>query len=141
VISVSRCAALFGCREGFGKANAVPTLDNNPGDLRHAPGAQHEPGDPDGIGHFATPEEGWDALTRQLGLYATRDKLTIAQAVYRFAPPNENHTGDYLQFIAQRLPADPGTLMSVALTIGDPIAEDGEIASATPIPNPAVQQA
>lgn len=131
---VSRCAALFGLKEGWGIAGDVPTRNNNPGDLRHAPGAQHEPGDPDGIGHFESPEEGWNALTRQLLLYAQRDKLTLEQAVYRFAPPSENRTADYLQFICQRLPGPASMTMWEALNVGEPIEEDPVLASAAPIP-------
>lgn len=112
-------AQLFAKREGFGKAGAVPTRDNNPGDLRHAPGAQHEPGDPDGIGHFETPEEGWEALDRQLRLYANRG-LSIAEAVYKFAPETENDSAAYLQFILDKLPSKQGYPMTIALTIPAP---------------------
>jgi hypothetical protein len=126
MITVPRIATLFALREGFGIAGAVPTRDNNPGDLRHAPGAQHEPGDPDGIGHFETPEEGWAALVRQLYLYADRDHLTLEQAVYRFAPPSENRTADYLAFITQRLPGPPEVFMRFAMEIGDKVTEEPE---------------
>jgi hypothetical protein len=119
-MQVSRLATLFAQREGFGIAGAVPTRDNNPGDLRHAPGAQHAPNDPDGIGKFDTIIEGWAALERQLELYASRG-LSLEQAVFSFAPPSENDSQAYLDFITQRLPAAPDTPMRDALSIGDPV--------------------
>ena len=106
-------ARLFAQREGFGKAGAVPTRDNNPGDLRHAPGASHEPGNPDGIGSFKTVAAGWAALDRQLALYASRG-LTVQQAVYQFAPPSENDSAAYLAYICQGLNCQASTPMSVA---------------------------
>lgn len=113
-------ARLFAQREGFGIKGAMPTRLNNPGDLRHAPGASHEPGNPDGIGAFKTVADGWAALDRQLALYAARG-LTVQQAVYKFAPPSENNTPAYLAFICAGLHCFPTTPMSVAITItGDP---------------------
>src|SRR5208282_4855431 len=110
-------ARLFAQREGFGKAGALPTRDNNPGDLRHAPGASHEPGNPDGIASFKTVAEGWAALDRQLSLYAERG-LTLQQAVYRFAPPSENDSTAYLQFICKGLNCPAQTPMAAVIKVG-----------------------
>lgn len=112
-------AQLFAKREGFGIAGAVPTRNNNPGDLRHAPGAHHEPGDPDGIGSFTTPEEGWQMLDRQLGLYAERG-LTLQAAAYKFAPPSENNSAAYLQFLVQNLPGSNTMPMSEVINVPAP---------------------
>lgn len=113
---MSKLAEAFAKREGFGIAGDMPTRDNNPGDLRHAPTEQHAPGDPDGIGFFATAEEGWAALERQLLLYADRG-MTVAQAVATFAPPaDHNDTSAYLDFVCQYVGCQPGTLVSQALT-------------------------
>src|SRR5271168_977193 len=111
-------ARLFPQREGFGITGDVPTRDNNPGDLRHAPGAMHSPGDPDGIAKFATVEDGWSALDRQLALYASRG-MTVQQAVYVFAPPSENDSAASLDFICKGLGCFPTTPMSTVLKLGD----------------------
>lgn len=45
----SLLATLIAKREGFGIPGALPTRQNNPGDLRHANGESHDPADPNGI--------------------------------------------------------------------------------------------
>lgn len=111
-------AQAFSHREGFGIAGAIPTTHNNPGDLRHAPGAQHAHGDPDGIGYFDTPEEGWDALVRQLTLYAERG-FDLKTAIGTFAPPSENDTPAYMRFVIQYMSGvvGPNTTMVEALKV------------------------
>lgn len=109
-------AQAFAHREGFGIAGDIPTTHNNPGDLRHAPLAQHAPEDPDGIGYFDTPEEGWDALVRQLGLYADRG-FDIKTAIGTFAPPSQNNTAAYLQFVCSYARCSPNTPVAAALLI------------------------
>jgi uncharacterized membrane protein len=116
-IQVSLAAQLFASKEGFGKVGARPTVNNNPGDLRHAPGEQHTPGDPDGIGKFATAEEGWAALEHQLELYAQRG-FSLQKAVYTFAPPSENKTAEYLDYLCEHLGCSADTPMETVLKIG-----------------------
>lgn len=53
---MSKLAQLIAKQEGFGIPGAVPTRDNNPGDLEHAPGEVHTGSSP--IGSFATAQEG-----------------------------------------------------------------------------------
>lgn len=65
---IASIAAAIGHAEGFGLPNAIPTRANNPGDLKL--------GD---LGHgaisgktiFATVEDGWNALRKQINLMAT----------------------------------------------------------------------
>jgi hypothetical protein len=102
---LSKLARLIAEREGFGIAGALPTRDNNPGDLRHSPHSMHS-GDPNAIGDIDTPADGWADLERQLALYAARD-LTIQQVIYEFAPPNENDTAAYLKFVCDGVPCSP----------------------------------
>lgn len=116
-MAISLAAELFAQREGWGRVGSMPTTHNNPGDLRHAPGAQHAAGDPDGIGYFQTPNEGWAALERQLELYAKRG-YSLQRAVYTFAPPSENRTAEYLDYICEHLGCAPDTPMRAALQIG-----------------------
>jgi hypothetical protein len=50
--------------EGFGVPGAIPTVRNNPGDLKL-------PADGGAITTFATPADGWEALYKQLDLIRT----------------------------------------------------------------------
>jgi len=111
---MSRLAQLIAQREGFGVPGALPTRQNNPGDLVHAPGETHVPGEPDAIGSFENAEMGWDRLERQLTLYAERG-LTLRQMVSIYAPPPENDTAAYLKFLCQGLNCHADTLVSEAL--------------------------
>ncbi|HEX5461874.1 MAG TPA: hypothetical protein VFX20_18060 [Steroidobacteraceae bacterium] len=108
-------ASLIGQEEGYGLPGTVPTRDNNPGDLRHSPHSQH-PGDPNGIGVIDTPAHGWEDLERQLEKYAAR-QMTLRAAIYAFAPPAENNSEGYLNFVCAGLGCSPDTPVSEALKI------------------------
>lgn len=92
--------------EGFFVQGSVPQRNNNPLDLRHAPEEEHLETDPNGVGWFATPEEGWAMGERQLELYAGRD-LTIGEMIGEFAPVSENDTGAYLDFVCKEVGCQP----------------------------------
>jgi hypothetical protein len=112
---MSKLARLIAQEEGYGIAGTVPTRDNNPGDLRHSPHSEH-PEDPNGIGVIDTPEDGWADLERQLQLYAHR-QMTLRAAIYAFAPPSENDSERYLQFVCNGLGCAPDTPIAEALKI------------------------
>lgn len=117
---MSKLAQLIGKREGYGIAGDLPTRQNNPGDLMHAPGEVHPADAPNSIGSFPTPAEGWAALEGQLIRWAGRN-LTIAQALTLEAPPSCNNTAEYIQYICDGLPCTPDTPVAQALLIeGDP---------------------
>lgn len=113
---MSKLAQLIAKQEGFGILGDMPTRQNNPGDLRHAPGEIHDVGSPNGIGSFDSVADGFAALERQLGLYAERG-LTLRQAIYAFAPPNENDSGKYLEFVCEGLGCHADTPISEVLKI------------------------
>jgi hypothetical protein len=112
----SKLAALIAQEEGYGIPGSVPTRDNNPGDLRHSPHSFHDPNAPDGIGKIDNPDDGWSDLQRQLQLYAERG-LTLRQAIYEFAPPVQNNTAQYLDFVCTGLNCTPDILVSDALKL------------------------
>jgi hypothetical protein len=73
---IKRIAEAIAKAEGYGVPGATPTVRNNPGDLKG----------PDGeIRWFATAEEGWNALYRQVAMMFTgesryyRPDMTIAE--------------------------------------------------------------
>lgn len=108
-------AELIAKMEGFGLPNALPTRDHNPGDLRHSPHSEH-PGDPNAIGVIANDADGWADLERQLRLFADRG-LTIGEAIDIFAPPTENNTTNYVNFVCSRLGLPPTATVSQALSL------------------------
>jgi hypothetical protein len=112
----SKLAQLIAQYEGFYVPGSLPQRDNNPGDLRHSPHSEHS-GDPDAIGQIDTPQDGWEDLERQLQLYADRG-MTLGQAIGEFAPPTENNTNAYLQFVCKGLGCSADTPVSQVLYIG-----------------------
>ena len=113
---MSRLAELISKMEGYGIPGAIPTIRHNPGDLRHAPHASHEGEGSNDIGIEDSDADGWADLERQLQLFANR-QMTLRAAIYAFAPPNENNTEDYLDFICQELGVSASTPVAEALKI------------------------
>ena len=112
----TKLAQLIAREEGFGKPGAIPTVRHNPGDLRHSPHASHAGIDPDGIGKIDSDDHGWEDLERQLELYAERG-LSVRQAVGIYAPPGENDTGRYLEFVCDGLGCQPDDPVRAVLSI------------------------
>ena len=113
---VSKLAQLIATEEGYGIPGSVPTRNDNPGDLRWSPHSFHTADSPDGIGQIDTVADGWADLERQLTLYAERG-LTVAQAIYEFAPPSENNSAAYLAYVVKGLGCSSDTLVRDALLI------------------------
>jgi hypothetical protein len=73
---IRRIAEAIAKAEGYGVPGAIPTVRNNPGNLKGADGQ---------IRWFQTPEEGWNALYRQVTMMFTgesryyRPDMTIAE--------------------------------------------------------------
>src|ERR1017187_10350334 len=100
-----RFVQLCASEEGYdasGKVRNIPTDRNNPMDLRHSPHSSHFGIDPSAIGEIDSQADGWADADRQAELWASRG-LTLQQAIYELAPPNENNTADYLEFVAEGL--------------------------------------
>jgi len=88
-------------------------LNNNPGNLEYRQQAQAH-GAIGSDGRFAIfPDDatGLDALLALLrtGTFQAR---TISGAMLRYAPPSENDTADYIEFIRRQTGLDPGLRMS-----------------------------
>jgi hypothetical protein len=113
---MSKLAQLIAKEEGYGIPGAIPTIRDNPGDLRHSPHSFHTADAPDAIGKIDTDADGWADLERQLKLFAERG-LTLEQAIYEFAPPSENDSAQYLAYVCNGLGLDSSVLVSQALTI------------------------
>ncbi len=59
---IERIARAISVAEGYGKPGAIPTVRNNPGNIKNAQGE---------IITYPTPEDGWKALYRQVLLMLT----------------------------------------------------------------------
>lgn len=113
---MTKLAEAIAHEEGFYVEGSLPQRNNNPGDLRHGNGEVHPANQPNSVGAFATPEDGWAALERQLGLDASRG-WTMQQLVYSYAPPSENDTPRYLAYVLGYTGATENTLVSDALLL------------------------
>ncbi len=78
--------------------------NNNPGNLNFAnqPGATKEAGPGGRFAVFQTQGAGLYNLARQISLYHSRGINTIQKVIEKFAPPNENNTKSYIQFVSKK---------------------------------------
>ena len=80
---------------------ASGTNQFNVGNLRPA-------GQSTGFQQPTSYEEGIKALDNQLKIYGEKHKIkTLRQAINRYAPPSENKTDNYVDFVAKRTGLDP----------------------------------
>jgi hypothetical protein len=123
---MTKLAQAIAQEEGIEVPGSVPNRDNNPGDLRHSPHSFHTPSDPNGIGQIPTRAQGWEDLEEQLQRFAQRG-LTLEQAIYDFAPPNENDSAGYLAYVCKELGVPSRTTVAQALTIPNDAALPPEV--------------
>jgi hypothetical protein len=91
---------------------------NNPSNLRHGvkwQGMSADQPDKDFV-KFLTPEHGLRAMYKNLMTYRTKHKLdTIGGIISRWAPPNENNTKAYIDFVSKRMGISPTAKLSLAM--------------------------
>ncbi len=84
--------------------------NNNPGNIRLT-GTQWDgqiSGSDSDFATFATPEHGVRSMVRTLETYQDRHGLgSVRQMISRWAPPNENNTNDYVNFVAGQMGVNP----------------------------------
>ncbi|MDQ4682050.1 hypothetical protein, partial [Stenotrophomonas maltophilia group sp. RNC7] len=88
--------------------------NNNPGNLEYAGqrGASRE--EAERFARFQTPQEGLDALARQLRLYGTRGLNTIRSVVERYAPRKDgNNVDSYVGHLSQLMGISEGEKFDV----------------------------
>ena len=76
--------------------------NNNPLNLRFAKQKDATGKDDDGFAIFPTPQAGWRAAHHQIKLDQKKG-LTLKEFIFKFAPPNENDTNAYLEFVEDHL--------------------------------------
>lgn len=114
--------------EGYQVAGSLAQRNNNPGNLRAGAG---QVGTANGFAVFATPEAGWAALDRQIALDAGRG-LTLQQFIYKYAPPSENNSAAYLDFVAKNLGVSPSTPLAQVASGNSAVATEPQGAEESP---------
>jgi hypothetical protein len=88
-------------------SSRLANINNNPGNLKYAKQTNATKGD-NGFAKFKTPEEGFNALIRQVAKDAERGD-TIESFIKAYAPESENDTAKYIEDLANILGVDPST--------------------------------
>lgn len=95
--------------EGFNVSGSRAARNNNPGNLRSGPGQIGT--DSAGYAIFPDLNTGWAALYNQISLDAGRG-LDLQSFIGKYAPPSENNTQNYLNFLVSKLGVSGSTLLS-----------------------------
>lgn len=85
--------------------------NNNPINLKFAGQTEATGKDGQGFAIFPNPPAGWRAAHAQINLDKSRN-LTVKEFLFKFAPPSENDTNNYLGFICNSLAVDPKCKLS-----------------------------
>lgn len=113
---MSKLARVMAQEEGFYVSGSVPNRDHNPLDLRHSPHSSHAGEGANDIGIIDNDADGWADADRQLQRYAD-ENMTLRVMVYTLAPPSENNSEQYLEFVCQHMGMSPDTSVTDALRI------------------------
>jgi len=86
--------------------NNLAVKNNNPGNLKFAnqPGATE---DARGFAKFDDPQAGMNALVNQINLDRSRGD-TLEEFISDYAPPSENATQNYIDYVSERTGIAPG---------------------------------
>lgn len=98
---LGRLASAIATSEGYFVLGSLPRRNNNPGDLRAAPWLEN----PRIINHFVqfqSPAQGISGLYHQIALDVARG-VSLRQLIFKWAPPSENNTDNYLKETARRV--------------------------------------
>ncbi len=90
--------------------------NNNPGNIRRNSiawqGMQPAQNDDDFV-QFISPQFGFRAMTRILRSYNNRGINTVRDIISTYAPSTENHTENYIKFVAEHLNVSPEAPLNV----------------------------
>lgn len=95
MLDLQKIASVLAMQEGFFKQGTVPQTHNNPDDLRDYKTQK--------IAQYGSLGEGlaWDILQIALDI---RRGLSLRKLVWNWAPPNENNSQAYFDFVASKFP-------------------------------------
>lgn len=85
----------------------VSVRNNNPGNLKYVgqPGAVGA--DARGFAIFPTAEAGMEAMRKQIILDTQTRSMTLTQFIQKYAPPNENDTKKYIEYVGKQTGLKP----------------------------------
>lgn len=127
---ITKRADAYGLPPPTGQATGAPTqitplpqgaappspegFANNSGNIRST-----GPGNYNGFATYDTPQAGANAQFANFQAYVKQNpNITVAQAIAKWAPPNENNTQGYIQRFAEATGINPG--MPLAQVLSDP---------------------
>lgn len=91
--------------------------NNNPGNIRKNPNFKWEGEigkDSKGFAQFSNPVYGFRAMAKLIKNYhANYDLHTIRDIIYRYAPPNENPSDNYVSFVSTAIKIDKNKKLSM----------------------------
>src|ERR1035437_9814985 len=89
--------------EGWNVSGSIAQRNNNPGNLRSGVNQIGSENTVNGVfATFATPADGWAALQNQIDRQAGQGQ-TVRDFIYQYAPPSENQTSSYLNYLTGQL--------------------------------------
>lgn len=101
--SVQDLANSIAQMEGFYTPGTIANRNNNPGNLRYAGNQVGQESTVNGkFATFATPDDGWMALQSYIQSKANSGQ-TLRDFVYQYAPPKENDSSGYLNYLSGQL--------------------------------------
>lgn len=87
--------------EGFNVSGSIAQRNNNPGNLRYAPTQIGSENTASGtFASFSDPNSGWSALQDYIN---NNSGMSLRDFIYKYAPPTENDTSNYLNYVAGQL--------------------------------------
>lgn len=87
--------------EGYNVSGSIAQRYNNPGNLRYAPTQSGTAST--ASGNFATfndSNQGWSALQDYIN---NNSNMSLRDFIYQYAPPTENNTSNYLNYVADQM--------------------------------------
>ena len=89
--------------EGYNTVGSIAQRNNNPGNLRYAPNQIGSENTVNGtFATFASASDGWQALQDYIASKAATGE-TLRDFIYSYAPPSENNTSNYLNYLSSSL--------------------------------------
>lgn len=93
--------------------------NNNPGNLRKSKceWVGKVKGDDPEFETFSSPEYGIRAIAKLVTNYYNNGFNTVAKIIDRYAPPNENNTNQYINFVADKVGISPNSKIDLEDTL------------------------
>lgn len=118
ILAILIVAISFGGHQAMKAFKSRGLRLNNPSNIRHGikwDGMAADQPDSDFV-KFISPEFGIRAMYRNLLTYRNKYGLnTIAGIINRWAPPSENSTSNYINFVSRKIGVAPTTKLSLGM--------------------------